>query len=170
MNSTFTPTFRHFQNDIERYLKGEGKCETNEFGQTVFRGYEAAVPEMFEEYMEFGALAPLVAEFRSWNWEWGVNDYLERLASRLKEADDWPHLFELLSAVVAKRKTNYNKTKKARNAAPAKIPEALVIKTRDLLLESLHRLCDAAAEFRREAEVAKFAAMIPKVERGLAAR
>ena len=162
MNSTFTPTFRHFQNDIERYLKSEGKCETNEFGQTVFRGYEAAVPEMFEEYLEYGAFAPLVA---GWAKCPGCGT-----ASRLKEAGDWPLLFELLSAVVAKRKTNYNKTKKARNAAPAKVPEALVIKTRDLLLESLHWLCDAAAEFRREAEVAKFAAMIPKVERGLAAR
>jgi hypothetical protein len=52
MNHAFTPSFQHFQKDIERYLAREGKREKNEHGQTVYRGYQAAVSRMFREYME----------------------------------------------------------------------------------------------------------------------
>jgi hypothetical protein len=82
----------------------------------------------------------LVAELRKWNWEWSYGDYLLELTSGLQRAGDWPLLKELWEAVVAKRRTNYNKTRTAQKSLPEKIPEELVMKTRDLLLESLHRL------------------------------
>src|SRR5687768_1489406 len=153
MNKPFAPSFQHFQKDIERQLKSEGKCETNEHGQTVFRGYQTAVEQMYRTYMAKKAFAPLVAEFRNWNWEWGYNDYLLELSARLQAAGDWPLLQELWAAVVAKRRTNYNKTKKARKKAPDKVSEDLVTKTGKLLAESLERLLSYAAAFEREAEV-----------------
>jgi len=61
MNRSFLPSFQHFQKDVELYLKSEGKCEKNAIGQTVYRGYQAAVALMFRTYMEKKAFLPLVA-------------------------------------------------------------------------------------------------------------
>ena len=118
MNKSFTPSFQHFHKDVERYLESEGKREKNEHGQTVYRGYPAAVDQMFRTYIESEAFTPLVAEFRKWNWEWSYNDYLLELSSSLQQKQDWPLLKDLWAAVVAKRRTNYNKTKKAQKASP----------------------------------------------------
>jgi hypothetical protein len=169
MNKSFTPSFQHFHNDIERYLKSEGKCEKNEHGQTVYRGYQAAVDQMFGAYMEKEAFVPLVAEFRKWNWEWGYDNYLLDLTARLQKAGDWILLKELWAAVIAKRRTNYNKTKKAQKALPEKIPEELVTKTRELLLESLCRLRDYASELRQEADIGEYLDMIARVEKRIRA-
>jgi hypothetical protein len=169
MNKAFIPSFQHFQKDIERYLKSEGKCERNEHGQTVYRGYQAAVAQMFRAYIEKEAFAPLVAEFRKWNWEWDYNDYLLDLTARLQEARNWPLLKELWVAVIAKRRTNYNKTKKAQRAVPERIPEKLVTKTRELLLDSLYRLRSYASELRQESEVGEYLQMITRVEKRIKA-
>jgi hypothetical protein len=166
-NRPFAPSFQHFQKDIERYLKSEGNVEKNEHGQTVYRGYQAAVALMFRTYMEKDAFAPLVAEFRTWNWEWDYDDHLLELTSSLQRTRDWPLLQELWAAVVAKRRTNYNKTKKAQKAVPDKIPEELVTKTRDLLLDSLYRLQRHASELGHEADVGTYMEMTRRVERRL---
>lgn len=167
MNPPFAPSFQHLQKDIERYLRSTGNVEENEHGQTVYRGYDAALSEMVRLYIEQEAFAPLVEEFRKWNWEWSYGDYLLDLTDRLRRARNWPLLKVLWTAVVAKRRTNYNKTKKARKAVPRNIPEALEEKTRMLLLESLLQLRDYAAEFDREAEIEAHTAMIARVERKL---
>lgn len=167
MSLPFAPSFQHFQEDIERYLKNAGKVEKNEHGQTVYRGYDVALSEMFRVYIEREALAPLVAEFRKWNWEWSYGDYLLELTACLRRSRDWPLLKSLWTAVIAKRRTNYNKTKKARKAVPDKIPEELEEKTRRLLLESLFQFRDYASEFGKESEIEGYAAMISRVERKL---
>lgn len=167
MTTSFTPSFRHFQKDIERYLTSQGMREKNEHGQIVFRGYQAAVDLMFRVYMDKKAFAPLVAEFRTWNWEWGYNDYLSELAAGLQRTGDWPLLKELWAAVVTKRRINYNKTKKARKAVPNKVPEELVTRTRDLLLHSLHRLRRLASELGHGSDVGTYVEMIARVEKGL---
>jgi len=169
MHKAFIPSFQHFQKDIERYLESDGKCERNERGQTVYRGYQAAVSRMFREYIEEDAFAPLVAEFRKWNWEWSYNDYLLELTECLQEARNWPLLKELWAAVIAKRRTNYNKTKKAQKAQPDRIPEDLVTKTRELLLESLRRLHSYASELQQESDVRAYLEMITRVERRITA-
>lgn len=169
MNKSFEPSLRNFHQDVERYLKSEGKCEKNEHGQTVYRGYPAAVAEMFRTYLENEAFTPLVAEFRKWNWEWSYNDYLLELSSGLQQEKSWPLLKELWAAVVAKRRTNYNKTKKAQKSFPEKIPEESVTKTRDLLLESLYRLKQYASELGHESDIKEYAAMIVRVEKRLRA-
>jgi hypothetical protein len=169
MNKPFTPSFQHFHKDVERYLKSEGKCEKNEHGQVVYRGYQAALAKMFRTYVENGAFTPLVAEFRKWNWEWSYDDYLLELSSGLQKEKDWPLLKELWAAVVAKRRTNYNKTRKAQKSLPEKIPEELVTKTRDLLLESLYRLQQYASELGHESDVKENLAMIVRVERRMRA-
>jgi hypothetical protein len=165
----FAPSFQHFQEDIERLLKHEGKVEQNEHGQTVFRGYQAALDQMFRAYLENEACAPLVAEFRKWNWEWDYGDYLLILTTRLQEKGDWSLLKELWSAVVAKRRTNYNKTRKAQKSYPEKIPYDLVEKTNGLLLDSLHRIREYAIACNRESEIDEFVEMAGRVERGLKA-
>ena len=169
MNRSFTPSFQHFQRDVERCLKSEGKCEKNEHGQTVYRGYPAALARMFRTYIEKEAFAPLVAEFRNWNWEWDYDDHLWELTSGLQQARDWPLLKELWAAVIAKRRTNYNKTRKAHKSLPDKIPEELVIKTRDLLLDSLYRLQRYASELGHESDVEAHLEMIVKVEKRMKA-
>jgi hypothetical protein len=169
MTEAFTPSFQQFQKDIERSLESDGKRDRNEHGQTVYRGYPAALSRMFREYITKDAFAPLVAEFRTWNWEWGYNDYLLELTKRLREMRNWPLLKELWAGVIAKRRTNYNKTKKAQRARPDRIPEDLVTKTRDLLLESLYRLQSYASEFRQESDVREYVEMIARVEKGIRA-
>jgi len=169
MNKSFTPSFKHFQQDVEHYLESEGKCEKNQHGQMVYRGYPAAVDHMFRTYIENEAFTPLVAEFRKWNWEWGYDDYLLELSSGLQRKQDWPLLKEVWAAVVAKRRTNYNKTKKAQKALPEKISEELVTKTRDLLLESLNRLQRYASELGHESDVEEYLAMTARVEKRLKA-
>ena len=169
MNKSFAPSFQHFHKDVERYLTSEGKREKNEHGQTVYRGYPAAVALLFRAYMDKEALAPLVAEVRTWNWEWSYGDYLLELTAALQLKRDWPLLKELWTAVVAKRRTNYNKTKKAQKAVPDKIPEELVTKTRDLLLDSLYRLQRHASELGHESNVGAYVAMIGRAEKRLKA-
>ena len=169
MSRSFAPSFQHFQRDIERCLESQGRVEKNEFGQTVYRGYPAAVALMFRTYMGEEAFAPLVAEFRKWNWEWNYDDHLLELTSALQRRRDWPLLKDLWAAVVAKRRTNYNKTKKAQKAVPDKIPEELVTKTRDLLLDSLYRLQRHASELGHEADVGAYVEMIARVEKRLKA-
>ena len=165
----FTPSFDHLQKDIEHFLKSEGKCEKNEHGQWVFRGYPDALSQMFREYMAKRAYAPLVAELRKWNSEWSYSDYLLELTERLRDARNWPLLKELWAAVIAKRRTNYNKTRKAQRAVPDRIPEDLVTKTRELLLESLHRLQSYASELQQESDVREYREMTARVERGIRA-
>jgi hypothetical protein len=165
MSRSFAPSFQHFQKDIERCLKSKGQVGKNELGQTVYRGYQAELAKLFRTYVDEGAFAPLVAEFRTWNWEWGYNEHLLELTSRLQEKRDWPLLKELWVAVVAKRRTNYNKTRKAQKLVPNKIPDELVAKTQDLLLESLHRLERYASELGYEAEVREYLEMTARVEK-----
>jgi hypothetical protein len=165
MNRSFTPSFQHFHKDVERYLESQGKCEKNEHGQMVYRGYPAALEMMYRAYLDHEAFAPLVAEFRKWNWEWGYDEHLLELTSSLQRRRDWPLLKELWAAVVAKRRTNYNKTRKAQKSVPDEIPEELVTKTRDLLLESLHRLQQYAAELGHESDVEAYVPMIARVEK-----
>jgi hypothetical protein len=169
MTKSFTPSFQHFHKDIERYLKSEGKCEKNEHGQIVYRGYQAALDQMFRAYIEKEAFAPLVAEFGKWNWEWGYNDYLLDLTAHLQDAGNWSLLKELWGAVIAKRRTNYNKTKKAQKALPEKISEELVTKTRELLLDSLYLLRSYASELQQESEVGEYLEMIARVEKRIKA-
>ena len=167
MKRSFAPSFRHFHNDVESCLKSEGKSEKNEHAQTVYRGYPAAVALMFRSYMDEEAFIPLVAEFRKWNWEWNYGDYLLELTSALQQTKDWPLLRELWAAVIAKRRTNYNKTKKAQKSLPDKIPEELVAKTRDLLLDALNRLQRLASELGHESDVGPYREMIVRVEKRL---
>jgi hypothetical protein len=165
MSKSFTPTFRDLQKDIERYLKSEGKYEKNEHGQEVYRGYPAALELMFGLYLNEEAFVPLVAHFRKWNWEWSYNDFLLTLTARLQETKNWPCLKELWIAVIAKRKTNYNLTRKYRNALPKNIPESLLRKTRELLLESLKRYEAYAAELGQESDIEEYLDMMERVQK-----
>ena len=169
MERAFAPSFQHFQKDIERYLRHEGKVEKNERGQTVFRGYPPAVEHFFRLYMDREVFTPLVAEFRTWNWEWGYDDHLSELTTALLRTRNWPLLKELWAAVVAKRRINYNKTKTARRADPDHIPEELVTKTKDLLLDSLYQLQRYASELGHEADIGAYVEMIARVEKRLKA-
>ena len=166
MPKPFTPSFKDMHKDIERYLKSEGKVEKNEHGQEVYRGYDAALSLMFRLYMNEEAFVPLVAEFREWNWEWSYNDFLFTLTARLQEKKNWPCLKELWGAVIAKRRTNYNITRKTRKSHPEKIPESLVEKTRQLLLESLKRFEAYAAGLGQESDIAEYLDMMERVQKG----
>ena len=169
MTKAFTPSFQHFQKDIERYLENDGTRERNEHGQTVYRGYQGALSRMFREYIDKDAFAPLVAELRKWNWEWGYNDFLLELTDCLRKARHWPLLKELWAAVIAKRRTNYNKTKKAQRALPDRTPEELVTKTRELLLESLYHLQSYASALQQESDARESLEMIARVDKRIKA-
>jgi hypothetical protein len=166
MPKPFPPSFKDLNKDIERYLKSEGKVEKNKQGQEVFHGYPAALSLMFGLYMNKDALAPLIAEFRKWNWEWGYNDFLLTLTARLEETKNWPGLKELWMAVIAKRRTNYNITRKLRKSHAQEIPESLLQKTRELLLESLKRFEAYAVRLGQESDIAEYLEMLERVKRG----
>lgn len=166
MPKRFAPTFKDIQKDIERYLKSEGKHETNEHGQGVFRGYDDALNLMFQRYLKEEAYAPLVAHFRRWNTEWTYNDYLLTLTAQLERVNNWPALKELWSAVVAKRRTHYNLTRKYHRTVPDKIPESSVEKTKLLLLDTLTRLETYAVTFGQQSDIAEYLAMSERVRRG----
>jgi hypothetical protein len=110
------------------------------------------------------AFAPLVDEFRKWNWEWDYDRYLLDLVARLQDTGNWPLRKELWGAVIAKRRTNYNKTRKAQKAFPEKISDALVTRTRELLLDALYRLRSYAAELHNTSDVEKYLEMTARVE------
>jgi len=101
MNKHFTPSFRHFHNDVERYLK---KCE----GERT--------------------------------WPGGLS-----------------------------RLSNGGSRDVSQKSFPEKIPEELVTKTRDLLLESLHRLQQYASELGHESDVKEYLAMTGRVEKRMKA-
>ncbi|HET7143329.1 MAG TPA: hypothetical protein VFI68_04835 [Anaerolineales bacterium] len=166
MPKSFTPSFKDMQKDIERYLKSEGKVEKNEHGQEVYREYPAALSLMFRLYMDEEAFVPLVTDFRKWNWEWSYNDYLLTLTARLQKTKNWPCLKHLWTAVIAKRKTNYNITRKFRKSLPEKIPESTLQKTRGLLLESLKRFEAYAAELGQESDITEYLDMMARVQKG----
>lgn len=166
MPKSFTPSFKDLHKDIERYLKSEGKIEKNEHGQEVFHGYPAALSLMFQLYMDEEALVPLIAEFRKWNWEWGYNDFLLTLTARLAETKNWLGLKELWAAVIAKRRTNYNITRKLQKSHAQEIPESLLQKTRELLLESLQRFEAYAAQLGQESDIAEYLEMMERVQKG----
>ena len=75
----------------------------------------------------------------------------------------------LWAGVIAKRRTNYNKTKKAQRAVPEQIPESSVFKTRELLLESLYQLQRYASALQEESSIIEYTEMIARVERGITA-
>ena len=119
---------------------------------------------MFRIYIDEGALAPLVADFRKWSWEGNYSEQLLELTAQLQKRKDWPLVKELWGAVVAKRKTNYNKTRTAHRSLPDKIPDGLVVKTQGLLLESLRRLQRYASAVGGEGDIEAYLAMIARVE------
>ena len=71
--------------------------------------------------------------------------------------------------MVAKRRTNYNRTRKAQKSLPEKIPEELVTKTRELLLDSLNRLQRYASELGHESDVGAYLEMVGRVEKRMRA-
>lgn len=169
MTAAFTPSLKDLQRDVERYLESAGQCEKNEQGQKVYRGYQAAFSQLYRLYMDREAFGPLVAEFRKWNWEWNYDVHLLELTSALHRRGEWSLLEELWAAVVAKRRTNYNKTRKARRSVPERIPKELVTKTRDLLLESLHRIQRYASELGHASDVTAYVEMTARVEKEMQA-
>lgn len=92
----------------------------------------------------------------------GVHDHFSELSIRLRKARDWVLLKALWAGVIAKRRTNYNKTKRARSAVPDKIPEELLTRTRELLLESLRGLQSCVSALDRNADIAESLAMIER--------
>lgn len=165
MTKPFTPSLQNFQKDIERYLKSQGKCEKNEHGQIVFRGYPDALALMYRTYLDKGALTPLVEHFRKWNWEWNYDDHLIELTARLQKDRNWPLLKKLWAGVIAKRRTHYNQTRKAQQAHPQTIPEASVTKTKELLLDALGQLQSFATELQQQSDIEEYVEMIARVEK-----
>ncbi len=169
MPKPFTPSFKNLQKDLENYIKSQGKCEKNEFGQTVYHGYDAALSLMFKTYIKQEAFDSLTDHFRRWNWEWGYNNYFDRLTAALEHAKDWKNLKVIWSAVIAKRKTNYNKTLKVHRAVPDRVPESSVTKTRRLLIESIDDMRKCGSKFKKSGEISDYLEMKSRVEKGLKA-
>ena len=169
MSRSFAPSFQHFQKDVERYLKSKGQVEKNEHGQTVYRGYQAELARMFRTYIDKEAFAPLVAEFRKWNWEWSYDEHLLELTSRLHEKQRLAAAQGALGRRRCEAQNQLQQDQEGSEGLPDKIPEELVTKTQDLLLESLYRLQRYASELGHESEVGEYVEMIARVEKRLKA-
>lgn len=163
----FEPGYKDFQRDIERYLTSIGQREKRPDGILVFRGYDDALSKMFRLYLDEGDLEPLVRHFRSWNWEYGYNDYLLELTEALKQQGDWPGLKLLWEKGVLRcRKKLYNDLRKLEKDAPDLFePESLETATARLI-EALEQIIALAEAFGSTAEVEEYQALVQKVERG----
>jgi hypothetical protein len=166
MASEFQPSFNDFQKDIERYIISIGKRERTKDGMMIFWGYYDAEKMMFRRYLDHGAFDPLVAHFRSWNWEVGYNDYLLELTTALVTQRDWPLLQRLWDGVIAKRRKFYNEVWKIEKDDPGTLPSKTVTESRERLLETLRRVQAFAEELGQPGDVDKYAKMIGRVQRG----
>ena len=166
MSKPFSPSFKHFQRDIERFLIASGLREKRKDGFTAFKGYENALQTMFNHYLDAGKFDPLVAHFRNWNWEMGYNDYLLTLTSVLSERRDWLLLKRLWEGVIAKRKKAYNEVWKIEKANPGTLPGNTLMNSCERLVETLDRVRGFAQEMGRCEDVAKYAEMSDRVKSG----
>jgi hypothetical protein len=166
MTTAFQPKFQDFQGDIERYLVSVGKRERVDDGMIVFRGYPDALKLMLDLYLDQEAYAPLVSEFRSWNWEKSYNDSLMDLTDALMEKGDWTRHQRLWDKVIAKRQTPYNEVRKLERDEPGILPQATVKETEDRLLETLERVKTYAGEFGAAEDSMEYSEMMEKVMAG----
>lgn len=166
MTDDFQPSFKNFQQDIERYLISIGKREKGEDGMTVFWGYCDAQQMMFRRYLDHGAFNPLVTHFRSWNWEVGYNDYLLDLTTALVTRRDWPLLQRLWDGVIAKRRRFYNEVWKIEKDAPGTLPSKTVVESKESLLETLGRVKAFAEDLGQAGDADKYTKMTGRIQRG----
>ncbi|HXV83776.1 MAG TPA: hypothetical protein VEG60_28295 [Candidatus Binatia bacterium] len=165
--SEFKPGFIDLQRDIEGYLVSIGKREKTKDGTIVFRGYDDALKKMFNWYRKEGALAPLVKHLRSWNWEYGYNEFLTELTSSLKGTADWSNL-QLLweKGVLRSRKKLYNDMWKIEKDAAGTLTAKSFAGATERLLETLRDLTVLALEYGAADDVEKYRKLIHKVENG----
>ena len=166
MTDKFQPSFDDFQKDIERYITSIGKRERLKDGKMIFWGYEDALKMMFRRYLEHGAFDPLVAHFRSWNWEVGYNDYLLELTTALVTRRDWPRLQRLWEGVIARRRKFYNEVWKIEKDDPGTLPSKTVVESKELLLETLGRVKAFAEDLGQPEDADKYTKMMGRVQRG----
>lgn len=162
----FQPSFKDFQKDIERYIISIGKRERTKDGMMIFWGYDDAQKLMFRRYLKHEAFGPLVAHFRSWNWEVGYNDYLLELTTALVIRQDWSCLQRLWDGVIAKRRKFYNDVWKIEKDEPGTLPSKTVIEAKERLLETLGRVQGFAEELGQPSDVDKYTEMMRRVQQG----
>lgn len=165
--SEYEPAYKDFQRDIEHYLTSIGQREKRADGILVFRGYDDALQKMFQMYLEHGALEPLVKHFRSWNWEYGVNDYLLELTEALKQDGDWQGLKLLWEKGVLRcRKKLYNDLRKLEKNAPELFEPESLATAKARLIETLQQTIALAEVFGSTAEVEAYRGLLQAAEQG----
>jgi hypothetical protein len=165
--SEFSPNYKNFQKDIERYLTSIGKREKRSDGMIVFRGYDDALRYMFKTYLEEGALEPLTKEFRSWNWEHGYNDFLEELTNTLRRKGDWQNLKLLWeNGVLRCRRKLYNDMWKIEKDAPGTIEPKSFNTAKERLREALTDIRELAEAFGSAEEIGEYRKMTEKISKG----
>jgi hypothetical protein len=97
--------FQNLDHDIERCC-----VETSEtiLGTPVFRGLHEAQEHVFSAYLE-KKLYGLVLEYllTNFNWEWGINDYVERATEAFKQDEELTKLKRLWHGVTASQKHHF---------------------------------------------------------------
>lgn len=163
----FEPSFKDFQRDIERYLISIGKREVQKDGMIVFHGYDEALGKMFRWYVENNANAPLVKEFRRWNWEYQYNDYLRDLTIALKVQGDWPNLQVLWEkGVLRSRKKLFNDMWKIEKNTPGTIDPKSFSEAKMRLLETLGDMADIARMHGSNEDVDNYAKIEKRINEG----
>ena len=164
MANEFHPSFKDFQKDIERYIISIGKYEKTKDGMMIFRGYFDALQMIFRRYLEHGAFDPLVAHFRSWNWEVGYNDYLLELTTALVARRDWPRLQRLWDGVIARRRKFYNEVWKIEKDDPGTLPSKTLVDSEESLMETLGRVKAFADDLGQPGDADKYTKMMGRVQ------
>jgi hypothetical protein len=159
--------FDSVQKDIERYLSSVGKRSRTPTGMIVFRGYDDALRIVFAQYLQHGALAPLVTHFHKWNWEYSYNTFLFELTDALSAEGNWPQLQRLWDGVVAKRRKLYNDLLKLRKQDHATaVPPETLVQARERLLDALNRVRELSVNHGTANDTSEYSRLIENVDAG----
>jgi len=97
--------FKNLDRDIDRCLIETGETMS---GMPVVRGLDEAQEYVFSAYLKKKLYGPILEYLlTNFNWEWGVNDYVERATEALKQDGELIKLKRLWHGVIASQKNHF---------------------------------------------------------------
>lgn len=154
-------TFRNLDLDIERTCVQTGETIG---GIPVLRGYDEAREFVFSTYLDKKQYGAVVDYLLEQNWEWGVNQFVERATDALKRDGELDKLKRLWRGVIASQKQNYWATYAIRNESPD--AARILPKAKSVALQHMARYRDILEALDASAELSRLNDEIASFEQG----
>lgn len=155
-------TFRDLERDIERYLDRYG-TPTEIGGHPAIRGYDEALRNVFQAYLDHGAYDGVVDFLLTFNWEVGINDLLLTATETLLKDRQINKLKRLWRGVVAKQRRIFWELHALRDQP--EVGEKQLLKAKELALDSMRRLEEMLVELGDAAGAEQLSEEIGLLER-----